>query len=85
MSRRRFDVALKRAVDTSRNLQTFLSEEYAKAESAESVVSRIEEPRQSLIELAESEKAKETEKLRRDFLEARATELTKKNVQIITD
>jgi len=74
MSRRRFDVALKRAVDTFRNLQTFLSDEYAKAESAEGVVSRIEELRQSLIELDESEKANETRKLRRELLEKKIAE-----------
>ncbi len=69
MSRRRFDVALKRALDTSRNLQTFLSEDYAKAKSAERVVFRIEELRRSLTELNEAEKAKETRELRRELLE----------------
>ncbi len=74
ISRRRFDVALKRAVDTSRNLQTFTSEEYAKAESAEGVASRIEELRQSLMELNEAEKAKETRELRRELLEKKIAE-----------
>ena len=74
ISRRRFDVALKRAVDTSRNLQAFLSEDYAKAESAESVVSRIEELRQSLIELNEAENARETRKLRQEVLEKKIAE-----------
>ena len=72
MSRRRFDVALKRADDSFRNLTDFLSEEYAKAESAESVSSRIEELRQSLTEIGESEKAKEARKQKK--------ELTEKNI-----
>lgn len=74
MSRRRFDVALKRTVDTFRNLQTFLSEDYAKADSAEGVVSRIEELRQSLIELNEAEKAKETRKHKQEVLEEKIAE-----------
>jgi len=69
MSRRRFDVALKRADDSFRNLTEFLSEEYAKAESAESVSSRIEELRQSLTEIGESEKAKEARKQKKELLE----------------
>ena len=69
MSRRRFDVALKRADDSFRNLTDFLSEEYAKAESAESVSSKIEELRQSLTELDESEKAKEARKQKKELLE----------------
>ena len=69
MSRRRFDVALKRADDSFRNLTDFLSEEYAKAESAESVSSKIEEIHQSLTELGESEKAKEARKQKKELLE----------------
>jgi len=69
MSRRRFDVALKRADDSFRNLTDFLSEEYAKAESAESVSSKVEELRQSLTELDESEKAKEARKQKKELLE----------------
>ena len=69
MSRRRFDVALKRADDSFRNLTEFLSEEYAKAESAESVSSRIEELRQSLTEIGESEKAKEARKQKKELIE----------------
>ena len=82
MSRRRFDVALKRALDTSRNLQTFISEEYAKAESAEGVASKIKELRQSLIELNEAEKAKETRKRRQEVLEKRITK-NQRNIQAI--
>ncbi|UCC58653.1 MAG: hypothetical protein JSW14_01675 [Candidatus Bathyarchaeum sp.] len=82
MSRRRFDVALKRATDTSRNLQTFISEEYAKAESAEGVASKIEELRQSLTELNEAEKAKETREQRRELLEKKIAE-NQQNIQAI--
>ena len=74
MSRRRFDVALKRADDSFRNLTDFLSEEYAKAESAESVSSKVEELRQSLTELGESEKAKEARKRRRELIEKNIAE-----------
>ena len=84
MSRRRFDVTLKRAGDSFRNFRTFLSERYAKAESAESVSSRIEELRESLIELGEVEKAKETRKLRLENLEKKIAENQRK-MQAIQD
>jgi uncharacterized phage infection (PIP) family protein YhgE len=69
MSRRRFDVALKRADDSFRNLTDFLSEEYAKAESAESVSSKIEELRQSLTALDKSEKSNEARKKKKEIVE----------------
>jgi hypothetical protein len=69
MSRRRFDFALKRTDDTFRNFTDFLSEEYAKAESAEGVSSKIEELRQSLAELHNSEKSKEVRKQKKELLE----------------
>jgi len=69
ISRRRFDVTLKRADDSFRNLANFLSEEYAKAESAEGVSSKIEELRQSLAELENYEKSKEARKQKRELLE----------------
>jgi len=74
ISRRRFDVALKRADDSFRNLTEFLSEDYAKAESAEGVSSRIEELHQSLTELDESEKSKEARKQKRELLEKNIAE-----------
>jgi hypothetical protein len=74
MSRRRFDVFLKRAGDAFQNFQTFLSKEYAKAESAESVASRIEELNQSLTKLDEAKKAREARKLRRELLEKKIEE-----------
>ena len=69
ISRRRFDVALKRADDSFRNFADFLSEEYAKAESAEGVSSKIEELRQSLTALDKSEKSKESRKQKKELLE----------------
>jgi hypothetical protein len=66
MSRRRFDVTLKRADDSFQNLANFLSEEYAKAESAEGVSSKIEELRQSL---EKHKKSKEARKQKRELLE----------------
>ena len=73
MSRRRFDVAFKRADDSFQNFTVFLTEDYAKAESAENVFSKIEELRQSLAELDESEKTKEDRKQKKDFLETNIT------------
>ncbi len=69
ISRRRFDVTLKRADDTFRDLADFLSEEYAKAESAEGVISKIEELRQSLAELEKYERSKEARKQKTGLLE----------------
>jgi len=69
ISRRRFDVTLKRADDSFRDLTDFLSEEYAEAESAEGVSSKIEELRRSLAELEKSEKSKEVRKQKRELLE----------------
>jgi hypothetical protein len=74
MSRRRFDVFLKRTSDTLQNFQAFLSDEYDKAESAESVASRVEKLKQSLTELNEAKKARETRKLRRELLETKIKE-----------
>jgi hypothetical protein len=74
MSRRRFDVALKRAVDSSHDLQTFVSEEYATAENAEGVVSQVEELRQLLQELSELEKTRKIRKLKQKDLETKIAE-----------
>jgi hypothetical protein len=69
ISRRRFDVSLKRASDALRNLQTFLSGEYVKAESAENVASQIEELSQNLIQLKDAEKTRKTRITRQEVLE----------------
>ena len=73
MSRRRFDVALKRADDSFQNFTDFLSDEYAKAESAEGVSSKVEELRQSLSELNNAEKDKEARKQKKELLEKKIT------------
>ena len=69
MSRRRFDVAVKRADDSFRIFTDFLSDEYAKAERAEGVSSKVEKLRQSLSELNNAEKAKEERKQNKELLE----------------
>jgi hypothetical protein len=74
LSRRRFDVSLKRAGDAFRNFQTFLSDEYVKAESAEGVASQIEELNQSLTQLKEFEKTRKTRKKRQELLNTKITE-----------
>ncbi len=82
ISRRRFDVALKRADDSFRDLTDFLSEDYAKAESAEGVSSKIEELRQSLAALDKSEKSKEARKQKIELLEKNITK-SQQEVQAI--
>jgi hypothetical protein len=69
MSRRRFDVALKRASDSFRNFTDFLSNDYIKAENAEGVSSKVEELRQSLTEFDRFEKGKEARKQKKELLE----------------
>jgi DNA repair exonuclease SbcCD ATPase subunit len=82
MSRRRFDVALKRADDSFRNFTDFLSEEYTKAESAESVSSKIEELRESMDELKKLENAKEKRKHRKELVEKKIAQ-NRQKLQII--
>jgi hypothetical protein len=84
MSRRRFDFALKRTDDSFRNLTDFLSEEYAKAETAESVSSRIEELHESLDELNQLEKAKEKRKRKREHVEKKIAQNQQKLQMIQT-
>jgi hypothetical protein len=74
MARRRFDVSLKRASDAFQNFQAFLSDEYVKAESAEGVASQIEELTQSLIQLKEAEKTRQTRKHRKEILKKKIAE-----------
>ncbi len=74
LSRRRFDIALKRADDSFQDLANFLSEEYAEAEAAEGVSSKIEELRGSLSELKKFEKEKERRKRRKELVEKKIAE-----------
>jgi hypothetical protein len=82
LSRRRFDVALKRADDSFQDLTDFVSEEYTEAEAAEGVSSKIEELRASLGELKKFEKAKEKRKRRRELVEKKIAE-THQKLQMI--
>lgn len=69
ISRRRFDVTLKRADDAFRDLTKFVEEDYVKAESAEGVSSKIEALRQFLTELETYESSKEARKQKMELLE----------------
>jgi hypothetical protein len=84
ISRRRFDVALKRADDSFQDLTDFLSEDYAEAETAEGVSYKIEGLRASLGELKKFEKAKERRKHRRDNVEKKIVEINQKLQMIQT-
>jgi hypothetical protein len=84
ISRRRFDVSLKRADDSFRDLTNFLSEDYAEAEAAEGVSSKVEELRTSLNELNKFEKAKERRKRRRELVEKKIAEANQKLQMIQT-
>ncbi len=82
ISRRRFDVTLKRADDSFQDLTNFLSDDYAEAAAAEGVSSKIEELRDSLEELKKIEKAKENRKRRRELVEKKIAE-TQQKLQMI--
>ncbi len=69
MSRRKFEVTLKRADDSFQKFTDFLSDEYTEAERAEGVSSKVEKLRQSLIELNNAENAKEARKQKKELLE----------------
>jgi DNA repair exonuclease SbcCD ATPase subunit len=84
LSRRRFEIASKRADDSFQDLSDFLSEEYAEAEAAEGVSSKIEELRVSLGELKKIEKAKERRKRRRELVEKKIAETNQKLQMIQT-
>ncbi|MFA5363666.1 MAG: hypothetical protein WC325_00610 [Candidatus Bathyarchaeia archaeon] len=78
MSRRRFDVMLKRAQDSLRAFDDFLAKEYVKAETAENVSSKIEELKQFIAHLREIEESKETRKQDEIVLENQITETQQK-------
>jgi DNA repair ATPase RecN len=69
LTRRRFDFSLKRADDSFRNFTDFLSDDYSKAEAAEGISSRVEELRNSVVELSKLEQDKEAMKQKKEFLE----------------
>ena len=74
ISRRRFDVALKRADDSFQNLTDFLAEDYVKAERTEGVSSRVDELRHYLTELDDYEKGKEARIQKKELLEKKITQ-----------
>jgi len=74
MDRRRFDVALKRAMDSLQELRSFSSEEYTKAKAVEDAFSTIDKLHQSLGELDEVESHKKKTKSRKEVLEKKITE-----------
>ena len=78
MSRRRFEVSFKRIDDSFRNFTDFLSNEYARAASAEGVSSEVEELRQSSVKLGEFEKNKEARKQKLELLEKKITKTQQK-------
>jgi hypothetical protein len=82
ISRRRFDVSLKRAEDSFQDLTDFLSEDYAEAAATEGVSSKIEKLRTSFGELKKFGKAKEKRKRRKELVEKKIAE-TQQKLQII--
>ncbi len=84
LSRRRFEIASKRADDSFQDLTNFLSEEYTEAEAAEGVSSKIEKLRTSLNELKKFEKAKEKRKRRQELVEKKIAEINQKLQMIQT-
>jgi len=82
ISRRRFDASFKRTNDSFRNFTEFLEEDYAKAESAENVFSKVDELRQSLVDLNEYETGKETRKQKKELLET-SIATSQQNLQAI--
>jgi len=73
MDRRRFDVALKRAMDSLQDIRSFSSEEYTKAGTLENDYSIIEKLHQSLSELDEVEEHKKKTESRKGVLEKKIT------------
>ena len=82
ISRRRFEASFKRADDSVRNFTDFMAKDYVKAESAENVFSKIDVLRQSLAELNEYEKGKETREQKKQLLETKIAK-SQQNIQAI--
>ena len=82
IDRRRFDIALKRAADSIKELRDFSLGEYAKAETVEKAFFMIEKLRQSSIELDEAKKRMKKMKSRMGALEKKIAENQQKIVSI---
>jgi hypothetical protein len=74
MNRRRFDVALKKAMDSLKEMRSFSSDKYAKAKAVEDAFSIIDKLHQSLGELDEVESHKKKMELRKGVLEKKVAE-----------
>ncbi len=82
IDRRRFDVALKRAVDSLRELRSFSSDKYAKAKAVEDAFSMIDKLLQLSSNLDEVKRRKEKTELRRGPLEKKIAEKQQKIVSV---
>jgi hypothetical protein len=80
MNRRRFDVALKRATDSLKEVRSFSSDKYARAKAVEEAFSIIDKLHQSLGEREEVESRKKKMELKKGVLEKKV----EKNQQKIT-
>jgi hypothetical protein len=82
IDRRRFDIALKKATDSLKELRDFSSDKYARAETVEKAFSMIEKLRQSSMELDEAKELKIKTELRKEALEKNITENQQKIASI---
>ena len=82
IDRRRFDITLKRAGDSLKELRDFSSDEYAKAETVEKAFSMIEKLRQSSIELKENKELMRKTEFKRGALEEKIAENEQKITSI---
>jgi len=78
ITRRRFDIALKRAMDSLQELRSFSSEKYAKAKTADDAFSIIDKLQQSLSELDEVKTHKEKTELSKEEFEEKIEETQRK-------
>ncbi|UCE15662.1 MAG: hypothetical protein JSV12_07275 [Candidatus Bathyarchaeota archaeon] len=85
LDRRRFDVALKKTVDSFKELQSFSSDEYEKAKTIEDSFSMTGKLLQLLDELDTAEKRLEKMELKREALEKKIAENQQKTTLIKTE
>jgi len=74
INRRRFDAAFRKAVESVREIRTFLSQNYSKAKAVEDGFSTIDNFLQSLDELHKVEERKKRNKSRKSLLEKKIAE-----------
>jgi len=82
IDRRRFDIALKKATDSLKELRDFSSNEYVKAETVEKAFSMMEKLRQSSVELNEAKGRMRKTELTRGTLEKKIAENQQKITSI---